>query len=310
MPPVETFGLTKRFGAFHALRDCTLRVEAGEVFGLLGPNGAGKTTLVRLLLGFMRPSSGWARVGGLDVVEQSVDVRRQVAYLPGDARLPGHMRARGLLAFFAGMHPAGSLERSLKVAERMELDLSRRIAFMSTGMRQKLALAAVLGPRTPLLILDEPTANLDPTVRGEVLQMVAEARGEGRTVIFSSHVLSEIEEVCDRVMLLRRGQLVLDQRLSELRDRHLIRGVARGPLAPAVGPWSDSVSIERGEQGRVTIDVSGDLLPALRWLVEQNIEQVRIEPVRLKTIYQGVHVGTADRSTESRPSSDLVDEEA
>lgn len=310
MSPVETSGLTKRFGDFDALRDCTLRVETGEVFGLLGPNGAGKTTLIRLLLGFMRPTSGSARVGGLDVVEQSVDVRRQVAYLPGDARLPGHMRARGLLAFFAGMHPSGSLPRSLEVAERLELDLTRRVAFMSTGMRQKLALAVVLGPRTPLLILDEPTANLDPTVRGEVLNMVAEARREGRTVIFSSHVLSEIEEVCDRVVLLRRGQLVLDQRLKDLRDRHLIRGLATGPLTPAVGPWSDSVVIETDDQGRVTVDVAGDLLPALRWLVEQKIEQVRIEPVRLKTVYQGVHYQGVQRPGDGLATSDLVDDEA
>lgn len=305
MLSVETSGLTKRFGDFYALRDCTLRVEAGEVFGLLGPNGAGKTTLIRLLLGFMRPTAGEARVGGLSVVDQSVGVRRLVSYLPGDARLPGHMRARGLLAFFAGIHPSGSLERSLEVAARLELDLTRRVAFMSTGMRQKLALSAVLGPRTPLLILDEPTANLDPTVRGEVLAMVSEARREGRTVIFSSHVLSEIEDVCDRVVLLRRGELVLDQRLKDLRDRHLIRGFAPRPFTPPLGPWSDSMVIQRSDDGRVTIDVSGDLVPALRWLVEQEIEQVRIEPVRLKTVYQGVH-----RPGDGIAASDLVDDEA
>lgn len=304
MLSVETLGLGKRFGDFQALADCTLTVAAGEVFGLLGPNGAGKTTLIRLLLGFMRPTSGSAKVGELDVVSQSVEVRRQVAYLPGDARVPRHMKAKGLLEFFAAMHPLGNFQRSLDVAERLELDLSRRVAFMSTGMRQKLALAVVLGPSTPVLILDEPTANLDPTVRGEVLVMVREAQQEGRTVIFSSHVLSEIEDVCDRAVFLKHGRLVLSQKLVDLRDRHLVRGVSDRHLEPRDFGELSSVTHTQSEDGRFQLDVAGQLAPVLSWLLNSAgdggtgvggpriVRDLRIEPVRLRTVYDMVHRGT------------------
>ena len=142
---VQTNGLGKRYGDFDALIDCSVRVQRGDIFGLLGPNGAGKTTLIRLLLGYLRPSGGSARIGGVSTSEDGVGVRRQVAYLPGDARLPRHMRGTGVLKFFADMHGSGDFSRSLAVADRLELNLRRRVAFMSTGMRQKLALVSGAG---------------------------------------------------------------------------------------------------------------------------------------------------------------------
>ena len=202
---IETHSLTKRYRDLAALDDCTFGVARGEVFGLLGPNGAGKTTLLRLLLGYLKPASGRALIDGLDCYRQSVRVRRVVSYLPGEARLFRSMRGRQVLKFFAEIRPEGNLQRSIELAERLELELSRRVAYMSTGMRQKLALAATLAADTPLVILDEPTSNLDPTVRGIVLDLVSEARRHGCTVVFSSHVLSEVEAVCDRVAFLRRG---------------------------------------------------------------------------------------------------------
>lgn len=295
MTPVVTHRLTKHFGSFAALDSCTLEIPEGEVFGLLGPNGAGKTTLIRLLLGFIQPSSGSAHVFGLDVVSQNVEVRSRVAYLPGDARLPRHMKSKELLKFFADMHPMGNFERSVEVAERLELDLSRRVAFMSTGMRQKLALATVLGPNTPLLILDEPTANLDPSVRSQVLLLVREAQQEGRTVIFSSHVLSEIEDVCNRVVFLRRGNLVLSEQLANLRDRHLIRGTIRTPLPEPPKFLAASVTVQHESEevsvSNFAIDAAGSLEEVLQWLLALQVSDLRIEPVRLRTIYNSVHRG-------------------
>ena len=220
---VMTSELTKRYGDFTALSNCSLSVVRGEVFGLLGPNGAGKTTLIRLLLGYLQPTSGKLSVDDIDPRIDGVALRRKVAYLPGDARLPRHMRGSSVLKFFAEMHPSGNLQRSEAVAQQLELDVRTRVAFMSTGMRQKLALAVVFGVDTPLLILDEPTANLDPTVRGNVLQLVLDAKRAGRTVMFSSHVLSEIEETCDRVAFLRKGLLahrVEDERSLPTASNH------------------------------------------------------------------------------------------
>lgn len=286
--------LTKRYGDFTALSDCTLNVRRGEVFGLLGPNGAGKTTLIRTLLGYLYPTSGRCSIDGLDPADDPVEVRRQVSYLPGDARLPRHMRGKGLLNFFAEMHPLGDRDRSFAVAEQLELDLTRRVAFMSTGMRQKLALAVVLGPRTPLLILDEPTANLDPTVRATVLDLVSSEQAMGRTVMFSSHVLSEIEQTCDRVAFLRKGHLAHELALEDLFQRHRVTARRTDASSSEIQIPSDLAEWIGGinqTENRIQISTAGDLAPVLPWLATLPIEQIRIEPLGLHAIYQSVHMG-------------------
>ena len=161
---VETQSLTKRYGRFAALADCSLGVNSGEIFGLLGPNGAGKTTLLRLLMGYLRPTSGRATIDGLHCWRAAKRVHDRVSYLPGETRLFRNLRGREVLEFFAALRPNGTLARSLQLAERLRLELTRSVALMSTGMRQKLALSIALAAETPLVILDEPTSNLDPTV--------------------------------------------------------------------------------------------------------------------------------------------------
>ena len=217
---LETDSLTKRFGDFTALSQCDLVVNEGEVVGLLGPNGSGKTTLLRLILGFLNPTEGTAQVQGLDCYRDRVQIHRLISYLPGDARLFRTMRARQVVKFFAEIRDDTDFEMAEHLAGRLELDLNRWVTFMSTGMRQKLALIVSLSTRAPILLLDEPTANLDPSVRGEVLNLVRQARDDGRTVIFSSHILSEIEETCDRVLILRQGRLVHDQSITDLKRQH------------------------------------------------------------------------------------------
>ena len=286
---IETEHLTKRYRRVTALRDCSLAIPGCEVFGLLGPNGAGKTTLLRLLLGHLRPTCGSARVGRWDCVRESLQVRRQVAYLPGEVRLFRRMRGSGVLKFFARVRPEGSWQRARRVADRLQLDLSRRVASMSTGMRQKLALAAVFSCDTPLLILDEPTSNLDPTMRGNVMDMVKEAHNAGRTVLFSSHVLPEVEQVCDRVGILCDGALVHTQVMSELRRRHRIHAHLRGPV-PTPPPGEESLSIQTDTAGNMVMETSGDLAALLGWLATLPLAAVRIEPVGLRAVYERYHV--------------------
>jgi ABC-2 type transport system ATP-binding protein len=286
---IATDGLTKRYRDLAALDGCTLGVERGEIFGLLGPNGAGKTTLLRLLLGYLRPTSGRAAIDGLDCYRQSLRVRRIVSYLPGEARLFPSMRGRQVLAFFAEIRPGGNLQRSEELAERLELELARRVAYMSTGMRQKLALAATLAADTPLVILDEPTSNLDPTVRGIVLSLVSEARRRGRTVVFSSHVLSEVEAVCDRVAFLRAGRLVHVQAMAELRRRHRIRAQLKGPLPPVPKGLDKDLSLHTDGDGRITLETPGELSLLLQWLSSVPLEQMTVEPVGLRALYDRLH---------------------
>jgi ABC-2 type transport system ATP-binding protein len=282
--------LTKQYGALRALDGCCLQVCQGEVFGLLGPNGAGKTTLMRTLLGYLKPTSGSARVFGWDCQHDSVRVRREVAYLPAEAKLFRAFRGSECLEFFSRMHPGGSLTRARSLADRLGLDLKRRVAFMSTGMRQKLALAAVISCSAPLVILDEPTANLDPTVRHEILKMIQEEHRQGRTLILCSHVLSEIEEVCQQAAILRAGQVVHQVDLATLKAVHRMRGRPpadrlSGALAhlPEGAKWVD----RQGDHW--TIDLSGSLEDHLNWLQQTGWKELRLEPVGLRSIYEIYH---------------------
>ncbi|MFM9057946.1 MAG: ABC transporter ATP-binding protein [Planctomycetaceae bacterium] len=288
---VETVNLSKRYGGVAALDACSLGVPAGEIFGLLGPNGAGKTTLVRLLLGFIRPTSGSARIAGHDCVTQSLDVRAATAYLPGEARLFRRLDGHRTLDFVARLRPACSRDRAAEVARRLDLDCSRQVSRMSTGMRQKLALAVVLATEARLVILDEPTANLDPTARAEVLALVREARAAGRTVIFSSHVLSEVESTCDRVAIVRAGHLVHEQCLATLRRGHRIHARLSGAW-PGVPPHlAPHATLLTHDAGGVVIESHDSLAPLLGWLATLPLAEVRIEPAGLEGVYDRFHRG-------------------
>ncbi|NBW95333.1 MAG: ABC transporter ATP-binding protein [Planctomycetia bacterium] len=286
---VETRELTKRYAAFTALDRCSLGIREGEIFGLLGPNGAGKTTLLRLLLGFIRPTSGSARVAGFDCAAESLAVRGATAYLPGEARLFRRMDGFQTLDFFTRLRPACSRDRAARVADRLDLDCSRQVARMSTGMRQKLALAVVLATEARLTILDEPTANLDPTARAEVLALVREARAAGRTVIFSSHVLSEVEGTCDRVAIVRGGRLVHEQCIAALRRSHRITARLDGACGDIPAHLAPHATVVARDAGRVVIESGDSLAPLLGWLATLPLGEVQIEPVGLGGVYDRFH---------------------
>lgn len=289
---IETNRLTKSYGDFLALDHCDLKIEQGEVFGLLGPNGAGKTTLLRLLMGFMRPTSGTATIAGLDTHRDSVQVHRLATYLPGDVRLYRRMRATEFLNFIHSLRSTKLSRRGAEMAERLELDLDRRIAYMSTGMRQKLALAAVLAADTQLVILDEPTSNLDPSVRQTVAELVRELQHAGRSIIFSSHVMSEVEDVCDRVAILRQGKLVHLQTIADLKHSHRIfANIEHGaPQVPAA--LAGEVEVFQLDEKRVRIEAAAELSRILGWLATLNLEEVQIEPVGLRAVYDRFHASS------------------
>lgn len=286
---LETEHLSKHYGRVTALTDCSLAADRGEVLGLLGPNGSGKTTLLRLLLGYMKPTAGSAKIDGHNCTRDAVAVRKSVSYLPGEPRLFRRMRGRDVLSFFARLRgQRDGASRGEGFARQLDLDLSTRVSSMSTGMRQKLALAVALMPDVPLVILDEPTSSLDPNVRDVVGQLVREARGEGRTVLFSSHVLSEVEAVCDRVVILRKGKLVHVQVMRELRRQHRIRAQLKGELTAPPPELADEVSIHK-EGTSVLIDTPGELSPLLAWLAAQPLTEVHVEPLGLARVYERYH---------------------
>jgi ABC-2 type transport system ATP-binding protein len=288
---LRTEQLTKDYGRFRALDHLDLQVAPGEVFGLLGPNGSGKTTALRLLLGFLRPTAGRAWIADHDCWRDSVAARRQVAYLPGELRLYENMTGRQLVEFLGRLRGRPSDGRENSLARRLDIDLSRPLSQLSSGMKRKVALLAVLAPRLPLLILDEPTNTLDPTMRDELLAQLRQAREHGQTVLFSSHVLTEVEQVCDRVGVLQKGRLVHVQQMAELREGRLIRarfanGLNGAPGLPGL--------MERHRQGdEVTWEYTGPLPPLLSWLAGQQVADLRVEPLGLGPIYHRYHGATA-----------------
>jgi len=284
---VEVIELTKKYGNFAALNGCNLSIPEGTVFGLLGPNGAGKTTLIRCLMGYLRPTSGAAKADGLDCENESLQVRQRVSYLPAETKLFRLMRGRDCIDFFAALHPRGNKQLALTIADRLELDIGRRVGFMSTGMRQKLAIACVMSCQCRLMILDEPTANLDPTVRGEVLKLVREANQRGTTVAFCSHVLSEIEEICDHAAILKRGQVVRTIDLSEVRFVHRIQASLEDSESAITFP--EAVRVVTRDATRIVIEIDGPLDDHLRWLSESKLQSVQIDSIGLTSIYESVH---------------------
>jgi len=292
---VATDRLTKRYGSFTALDACTLTVNRGEVFGLLGPNGAGKTTLLRLVLGFLAPTSGSARVAGHDCATDSLAVRQRVAYLPGEARLSRRMTGKDVLAFFSRLRPACSREQATRVAARLGLDTSRQVARMSTGMRQKLALATVVATDCDILILDEPTANLDPTARSEVLDIVREVNEAGRTVIFSSHVLSEVEEACDRVAIMRAGSPVFEQSIAAIARGHRITARLAAPFAGVPEALASQIAVIDANRvdghEHVVFEAAQSLAPLLGWLATLPITEMAVQPIGLAAVYDRFHRG-------------------
>ena len=290
LPMIRTRELGKTYGRFRALSDCSLAIENGEVFGLLGPNGAGKTTLIRMLLGLLKPSSGTAIVAGYDCQRESLEVRRRTAYLPGEARLFRTHTGWAVARFFQHLRKQDDRASIARLAAELDLDLDRRVAHMSTGMRQKLALLVAFAPRVPLYILDEPTSNLDPSVRRTVLEWVRARRAAGATVLFSSHVLSEVEQVCDRVAILKDGRLARVCVLAELQRRHRIRlkTARKADLPPLPPKWQSSVTMRRfGDD--VVLETAMDLAPLLGWLASLAPRELRVEPLGLQAVYDEVH---------------------
>lgn len=220
---VITENLTKFYGHSRGVSGLNLEIRSGEVFGFLGPNGAGKTTTIRLLLDLIRPSSGRATLFGLDSRKESVAIRRRTGYLPGEFLFYDHLTGREFLEYFASLRHGVDGSRVEELAERLGSDLSRPLNDLSHGSKQKIGLVQAFMSNPELLILDEPTSGLDPLVQQEFYRLVDEMRAAGRTVFLSSHVLPEVERVCDRVGIVREGELVAVEDVAAIKDKAVRR---------------------------------------------------------------------------------------
>lgn len=287
-PLLVAENLTKDYGSFRALADLTVSVAPGEVVGLLGPNGSGKSTALRLMLGFLQPTRGHVSIGGFDCWAQSVEARKRVAYLPGELRLYDTMTGRRLVTFLSNLRGETPGTEVEALAKKLDIDIDRPLTHMSSGMKRKVALLAVLVPKVPLIILDEPTNTLDPTMRDELLEQLKGAKARGQAVLFSSHVLQEVETVCDRVAVLRRGELVHVQQMDELREGRAVSARFTGP-APDTGPNQTPLDPEARAAGRLQMTFRGPLPVLLDWLARQPVADLVVEPQGLGPIYKKFH---------------------
>ena len=238
MPPViQTLGLTKDYGQGRGVFDLDLQVEEGEVFGYLGPNGAGKSTTIRMLLDMVRPTRGTAELFGEDPRLAGPELRRRVAYVPGELNLWAGWTAREIISYLLDLHGGGDPGRVASLAERLRLDLDRVVGALSKGNKQKVGLVAAFAPKVDLLILDEPTSGLDPLLQVEFIRMVRESAADGTSVLLSSHVLSEVEHVADRVGIIRRGRLVDVLGVEALKSQaaRTLEVTFEGPVPAALG---------------------------------------------------------------------------
>ena len=216
---IRTDKITKLFGGVEAVVDVDLDVRPGEIFGYLGPNGAGKSTTIRMLLDQIRPTRGTGTVFGLDIRKDSIEIKRRIGYLPGEFALYDQMTGRAVLQYFANLRGGVDWTHVDRIAERLDADLDRRYSQLSRGNKQKIGLLQALMHKPELVVLDEPTSGLDPLVQHEFYEILDETRAEGRTVFFSSHVLPEVQRICDRVGIIREGRLVAVEDIDALIDR-------------------------------------------------------------------------------------------
>ncbi|NNM26139.1 MAG: ATP-binding cassette domain-containing protein [Phycisphaerales bacterium] len=290
-PIIAARGLTRRYGRRIGVDDIDLDVSAGALFGFLGPNGAGKTTFIRLVLGFLRPSEGSVRVLGHDAWGGGARVKRDVGYLPGDLRLYPWMTAAGALAIAGGVRGLDLREAGRELAERFELETTVRVRAMSRGMRQKVGLILALAHRPRLLILDEPTSGLDPIMQDRLAQVLRERAAEGATVFFSSHTLSEVEQLCDSVAIVRRGRIVASESLRDLR-RRARRSVTidfKDAATAAAATPPAFLSVERRHAATWRASLIGETAQLVQWVATQPVVDLILSPPDLESLFRAYY---------------------
>lgn len=284
---IETRDLTVYYGKYRGIKNVNLAVERGEAFGFLGPNGAGKTTTQRVLLDVIRPTSGGASIFGMDSRTQGVELRKRVGYLPGELALYKDMRAADFFKMYEFLRGANGVKGYWRdLAKRLDLDVSRKINNFSRGNKQKVGIVAAFMSKPDLLILDEPTSGLDPLVQQTVMEMVREVKAEGRTVFFSSHILSEVQAVCDRVGIIREGELIATQRVEELIAAHLKRLILTfTDLPPSVTFNLEGVTEIAREGKSITLEVRANLPQVLERAARQDIQDIQTQTMNLEEIF-------------------------
>lgn len=284
---IKTSSLTVHYGKKRGISNINLSVHKGEIFGFLGPNGAGKTTTMRVLLDIIRPTSGEASIFGLDCKKKGIEIRRKVGYLPGEFSPYSGMTGQEFLTLFASLKEnKGNLSSIQALCERLDLDPSRKMKQYSHGNKQKVGIISAFMGKPELLILDEPTIGLDPIAQRTVLELVRETRNEGRTVLFSSHIMPEVQSVCDRVGIIKDGHLIKTESIKSLIEQQIKRIHLTLTRTPPLDAFDiEGVRETRRDGNTVSLDVLNKLDDVLAIALRYGIEDMETAQVTLEEIF-------------------------
>ena len=288
MSLIQLENLTRRYGRRRGVERVSLSVHEGALFGFLGPNGAGKTTTIRVMLGFLRPTSGAARIFGQDCWRESKAIKRDVGYVPGDLRLPAWMNGTQALSIFGAVRGRDLNRSGAELAGRFDLDLQVKVRDMSRGMRQKLGLILALAHWPRLLVLDEPTSSLDPLMQQVLHDLLRQLAAAGHTVFFSSHSLGEVEQLCDRVAIVRNGELVADESLAALQERSghdVTIWWKTGSRAPGFSP-PEFLNLTRRDDGLWQGTLQGPVQRLVDFLAGKPVEDLSIGRPDLESLFR------------------------
>lgn len=285
-PVIVLNGLTKSYGKFRGIEDLTFTVKQGEIFGFIGPNGAGKSTTIRTLMGLLKPSGGSASIFGLDCSQSASSIAKDVGYLPSENCYYNNLKVKEILQYTAELYGLRDNGRMIELAERLDLDLSRRIGDLSMGNKKKVGIVSALLPQPKLLILDEPTSGLDPLIQQIFYDILREENQKGATIFFSSHVLGEVQKLCGRVAILREGRLVNIQSMKELRERGYkkITLMAKAPI-PENFFAIPGVANVRQESSSASLMFNGSVSSIMDSLHRLELEDILIEEPSLEEIF-------------------------
>ena len=302
---LEISNLTKKFGKFTALNDINLSVTEGEVFGYIGPNGAGKTTTIRVLLGILQATSGSAKVFGMDAWKDAVEIHKRIAYVPGDVNLWPNMTGGEVIDLFVSLRGKHDKTRREKLLKDFDLDPTKKCRTYSKGNRQKVALIAAFASDADLFILDEPTSGLDPLMEQIFQECVLEQKNNGKGVFLSSHILSEVERLCDRVGIIREGKLVETGTLAGM--RHLTRNtvhVETAKIVDGIEGFAGVFDLKRNENA-LTFQVDGNEIGAvISHLSQFDIKKLESMPPTLEDLFMLHYDNKTSVETIAKPSVD------
>jgi ABC-2 type transport system ATP-binding protein len=294
MSVIELKGLTKTYGEARGITDLTFKVEEGEIFGFIGPNGAGKSTTIRTMLGLIRPTSGSAKIFGKDCIADGAEIKREIGYLPSEVFYYDNMRVKDLLNYSASFYKKDCKARIRELADRMELDVGKKIDDLSLGNKKKVGIVQGLLHSPKLIILDEPTSGLDPLMQQRFFELLEEENARGATILFSSHILSEVQRLCDRVAIIKEGRLMALEKISDLRENTYKRFKLQTASQldetdfrlPGLTEW-------KREEGGVSFLYKGNINAVTRRIAELELLNLWVEEPDLEEIFMHYYVKEA-----------------